>query len=115
MKMKDNSFEQQWRCLADSYRHARCPMSTAELNREVRRVAWSDLPVSRGHLATKRPARWVWPSVAAACLLAVLVPMTMRNRSDLQTVVVDGEPLYFACNNDCSPAGTLETFKTFIQ
>ena len=41
MKMKYNDFEQQWQALSDDLQSGRCPMTDAELDREVRRVLWS--------------------------------------------------------------------------
>ena len=56
------------------------------------------------------------PTAAAACLAAVLTPLNMpaRTGSSIAHVDIDGEHLYFACNNGCSPEGTLETFKTLL-
>ena len=41
MKMKYNDFEQQWQALSDDLQSGRCPMTDAELDREVRQVLWS--------------------------------------------------------------------------
>ena len=121
MKMKYNDFEQQWQALSDDLQSGRCPMTDAELDREVRRVLWSgerkveseERKVESGE--RKRWGAWV---AAAACVAAVVLPLALRGGADddgIRTVKVDGEQMLFACNTGCSPDGTIETFKTYLR
>ncbi|MBQ8702808.1 MAG: hypothetical protein IJ524_00340 [Bacteroidales bacterium] len=62
--------------------------------------------------------RFLWPTTAAAaCLLAVLLPWGLRanNNDGVESVTIDGEHAYFACNNGCSASSTIETFKTLLR
>ena len=110
MKMKYNDFEQQWQALSDDLQSGRCPMTDAELDREVRQVLWSgERRVESG--------RWkAW--IAAACVAAVVLPLALHgaaNDDGIRTVKVDGEQVLFACNTGCSPDGAIETFKTYLR
>ena len=135
-------FDKQLERYGDELKNARCPYSDAELDREIRSVVWNvfrkpnpdelvrlvrrekRLMKSNEKIIPNEPhtrrthTKWLWPSVAAAaCLAAVLIPLNMPARANgsIASVDVDGEHLYFACNNGCSPEGTLETFKTMIK
>lgn len=116
-------FDKQLERYGDELKNARCPYSDAELDREIRSVMWNtpgnaDVPVRTDSVPHVPRRRWLWPSVAvAACLAAVLIPLNMpvRANGSIASVDVDGKHLYFACNNGCSPEGTLETFKTMIR
>ncbi|MBQ3787326.1 MAG: hypothetical protein II849_00795 [Bacteroidales bacterium] len=61
--------------------------------------------------------RWkAW--IAAACVAAVVLPLALHGAADddgIRTVKVDGEQVLFACNTGCSPDGTIETLKTYLQ
>lgn len=113
-------FDKQLEQYGDELKRVRCPYSDAELDREIRSVVWNtpgnaDFLV-RTDNAPRAPRRWLWPSVAAAaCLAAIIIPMRTRTSALPERVDVDGEHLYFACNNGCSPESTLETFKTMIK
>ena len=124
MKMKYNDFEQQWQALSDDLQSGRCPMTDAELDREVRRVLWSgDRRVESGEWRAEsgewrvESGRWkVW--IAAACVAAVVLPLALHGAADddgIRTVKVDGEQVLFACNTGCSPDGAIETFKTYLR
>ena len=116
-------FDKQLERYGDELKSARCPYSDAELDREIRSVVWNtpgnaDVPVRADNTPRTSRKRWIWPSVAAAaCIAAVLIPLNMpvRANSSIASVDINGEHLYFACNNGCSPEGTLETFKTMIK
>ena len=120
-------FDKQLERYGNELKSARCPYSDAELDREIRSVVWNtesrwqrDIQNGAGRADGKprvRGLRWLWPSVAAAaCIAAVLIPLNMpvRANGSIASVDIDGEHLYFACNNGCSPEGTLETFKTML-
>jgi hypothetical protein len=117
MKMKYNDFEQQWQALSDDLQSGRCPMTDAELDREVRQVLWSeDRRVESGERKVGSGSWKAW--VAAACVAAVVLPLALRGAADddgIRTVKVDGEQVLFACNTGCSPDGTIETLKTYLQ
>ena len=111
-------FKQQMERYGDEMKNARCPLSDAELDREIRSVVWNTLSADNQVVTPRRRRHWLWPSVAAAaCLAAVLVPLSLptRGADGIARVNVNGEHLYFICNNGCSAEGTLETFKTMIR
>lgn len=121
MKMKYNDFEQQWQALSDGLQSGRCPMSDAELDREVRRVLWSgEQRMESGKQREERGERRRWKAwvAAAACVAAVVLPLALHGGAatdGIRTVEVDGEQVLFACNTGCSPDGTIETFKTYLR
>lgn len=116
-------FKQQLERYGEELRESRCPYSEAELDREIRRAVW-DVGASRALSETQStadarrrvPTKWI-AVAAAACLLAVLLPLGMHanNADGIHTVNVDGEQVYFACNNGCSADATIETFKTMLR
>ena len=135
-------FDKQLERYGNELRNARCPYSDAELDREIRNVVWNvfrkpnpdelvrlvrqekRLMKSNENIIQNKPqarpphTKWLWPSVAAAaCIAAVLIPLNMSVKANgsIASVDIDGEHLYFACNNGCSPEGTLETLKTMIK
>ena len=112
--MKD--FDKQLERYGNNLKSVRCPYSDAELDREIRSVVWNEKIVPNEPLTRRLRTKWLWPTAAAACLAAVLTPLNMPARTDssIARVDIDGEHLYFACNNGCSPEGTLETFKTLL-
>jgi hypothetical protein len=101
----------------DEMKSARCPLSDAELDREIRSVVWNTQTDDNQTVIPRRRSHWLWPSVAAAACLSVLVPLSLpaRGAEGIARVNVNGEHLYFVCNNGCSAEGTLETFKTMIK
>ena len=116
-------FKQQMKAYGDELKSARCPYSEAELDKKIRKALWNagtrqamseTQPLAD---APRRvPAKWI-SVAAAACLLAVLLPMGLRAEADngFRTVKVDGEQVYFACNNGCSPDATIETFQNLLR
>lgn len=111
-------FDKQLKQYGDKLKSVRCPYSDAELDREIRSVVWNEKIAPHESRASHPHTKWIWPSVAAAaCLAAILIPLNMpvRANSSIASVDVDGEHLYFACNNGCSAEGTLETFKSMIR
>ena len=99
-------FKQQFQTYSDELKSTRCPYSDAELDKEIRSVV----------LPTKRR---LWP-VAAAIVAAIIIPFGIYTSkrsmpSEIALVEVDGQHVYFACNNGCSPEGTLQNFKALIQ
>ena len=111
-------FDKQLKQYGDKLKSTRCPYSDAELDREIRSVVWNEKIAPHESQSSHPHTKWIWPSVAAAaCLAAILIPLNMPDRanSSIASVDVDGEHLYFACNNGCSAEGTLETFKSMIK
>ena len=111
-------FKQQLKAYGDEMRNTRCPYSEAELDREIRSVIWHTRPQEVLITTTKR---LLWPAVAAAAILAAtVIPtaiFTSKGNTDgeIASIKVDGDHVYFACNNGCSADATIETFKTLIR
>lgn len=111
-------FKQQLKAYGDEMKNVRCPYSEAELDKEIRSVIWSTQLQEVSETPTKRR---LWPAVAAAAILAaIIIPTALfTNRSstagEIASVKVDGEHVYFACNNGCSADATIETFKTLLR
>lgn len=118
-EMKD--FDKQLKRYGDELCQTRCPYSDAELDRKIRNVVWrtekTENNATRVSGSPFSVLRTPLPWIAAACLAAVLIPLGLAPRSgdSIAHIDVDGEHLYFACNNGCSPEGTLETFKTMLR
>ena len=106
--------------------HGRCPLDDVELRRRVLRAQTLDknspLITHHSSLITHHssliPRLWL-PAAAAACLLAVLLPLGLREQHSgggaPEQIDVGGRQCYFACNNGCSAEGTVETLKmTFL-
>ena len=126
-------FDEQLKAYGDEMKRSRCPYSEAELDREIRSVMWNmataadgDVRVPKEHRLTAADGdvrvprkRRLWPAIAAAaCLLAVLIPLGARTSSSaaiLDRVSIDGKQIYFACNNGCTADATIETFKTLMR
>ena len=109
-------FKQQFQTYSDELKSTRCPYSDAELDKEIRSVVWNITPNETTSIPTKRR---LWP-VAAAIVAAIIIPFgiypSKRSKpSEIALVEVDGQHVYFACNNGCSPEGTLQNFKALIQ
>ncbi|MBR1643898.1 MAG: hypothetical protein IJ684_00795 [Bacteroidales bacterium] len=108
--MKNNDFETQWRQLARQHRESRCPLPDATLDGLVRDASQRPLSPVVPTGATRR-LRPLWAAVAAACLLLLAALPALWSRTDdtqLHPTSVNGQTLYFACNNGCSPDATLE-------
>ena len=111
-------FDKQLKRYGDELKNARFPYSDVELDRVIRSVVWSEKVIPNEPPTKRLRTKWLWPSVAAAaCLAAILIHLNIDDRAngDIARVDIDGQHLYFACNNGCSPEGTLETFKTMIR
>ena len=108
-------FKQQLKAYSDEVKNARCPYSEAELDKEIRGVIWNITPNENTITPQKRR---LWPA-AAAIAVAIIIPMVLLlrsgNASEIASIDIDGEHIYFACNNGCTPEGTLQNFKDIIQ
>ena len=113
--MEMNDFEQQMKRYGQSLGEERCPLTQAELDREVRRATWSTARTGTKPMPTRRTvhhATWCY-AAAAACLLAVLTPMAiMLLRTPSAT---SDSPLIFACNRGCSEESTVAMFNDFVK
>ena len=112
-------FDKQLKQYGDELKSVRCPYSDAELDREIRSIIWNtpgnaDTPVCTDS-TTHAPKQYWLIIAAAACIAAIIIPMRTRKSALPERVNIDGQSIYFACNNGCSPEGTLETFKTIIR
>lgn len=110
-------FNQQLKAYGKEMTSTRYPYSEAELDREIRNVVWNTTP--RENTITPH-IRLLWPAVAAAIVAAIAIPTALfasnGNLADeVASVNVDGEQLYFACNNGCTADATIETFKTLLR
>lgn len=108
-------FDKQWE-RRKAWRAA-CPLDDDELRLRVQRVQTFGGRLNTNHyaLTTKQCIL----ATAAACLLAVLLPLGLHahraNSPIPESVLVEGQQCYFACNNGCSAEGTVEMFKvTFL-
>lgn len=101
-------FDRQWE-RRKAWR-ARCPLDDAELHRRVLRAQVS------GEKPSFNARLWV-PTAAAACLLAVLLPLGIRghHKSDVEQVSVGGSSFFFVCNCDCSPDETITKINGLIR
>lgn len=110
-------FNQQLKAYGEEMTSTRYPYSEAELDREIRNVVWNTTP--RENTITPHRRR-LWPAVAAAIVAAIAIPTALfasksAPANEIASVKVDGEQLYFACNNGCTADATIETFKTMIR
>lgn len=95
----------------------RCPFGDEELERRVELAQENGKWKEESGNSSIRPWRLWVPAAAAACLLAVLMPLGLRaHQADSpESVVVEGRQCYFACNKGCSAEGTVEMFRvTFL-
>ncbi|MBR1550321.1 MAG: hypothetical protein IJ634_06750 [Bacteroidales bacterium] len=111
----DNTLEQ----LRRQRQESRCPMGDEELERKARQAWQADAPRAQGAVVfpvARRRSLYSWPAVAAGMAL-VLVPLGLRASSGngLDTVTVDGQQVYFACNNACSSTGTIAMLDEYIN
>lgn len=93
------------------------PHSEEELDKTIRRAIWSDTAAIPELPSFGSRRRWLWPSVAAACIAAVLLPLGLRasGDDDIKSTQYEGKQVYFACNNGCSLESTLESFNTLLR
>ena len=109
-------FNQQLKAYSDEMKNSRCPYSEAELDKVIRSVIWN---TSRNESTKASTKRSLWPAVAAI-IIAIIIPMAIyisndRKKGEIDTIKIDGEHIYFACNNGCTPEGTLQNLKAIIQ
>lgn len=126
------NFKQQLKAYGDEMRNSRCPYTEAELDKEIRSVIWSASPTgipylpsggnAGGRVSSQRDGhRRLWSAVAAAAILAaIIIPTAIftskgNSTGGIVSVKVDGEYIYFACNNGCSADATIETFKSLLR
>jgi len=121
MKDFDKQLEQYSQDLANTH----CPYSDEELNRIIRHVIWNTPSERAESLLVEQPGhdsvtwrhRW-WSLVAAAAVVAIAVPVVLvssRAHGTIDSVVVDGQQFYFACNNHCMPEGTIAYFNSIVK
>ena len=111
-------FKQQLKAYSDEMKNTRCPYSDAELDKEIRSVVWRINPSKETIPAHKRR---LWPSAVAAAIIAIIIIPTVifigksNTAGEIASLKVGDEHIYFACNNGCTPEGTLQNFKALIQ
>ena len=108
-------FKQQLKAYSDEMKNTRCPYSDAELDKEIRSVIWN---TPRNKPTASSSKRRIWP--AAAIIAAIIIPTAIlinksNTASEIASINIEGEHIYFACNNGCTPEGTLQNFKAIIQ
>jgi len=115
-----DEFEKQMNNYGARLREDRCPLSQQELDRAVRHATWQpkneNLPIQKP-LKTKTRSRIYSPWTAAAAVLAVLIPLSIKHMSsdDIDKVSLNGQTALFACNRGCSLEGTIDMFNRLIQ
>lgn len=107
-------FKQQLKAYRDDMKDSHCPYSETELDKEIRSVIWNTTPSEPTSTPSKRR---IWP--AAAVIAAIIIPTAIlinknNSASEIASINIDGEHIYFACNNGCTPEGTLQNFKDII-
>ena len=111
-------FKQQFQTYSDMLKSIRCPYSEAELDKEIRSVVWRINPSKETIPAHKRR---LWPSAVAAAIIAIIIIPTVifigksNTAGEIASLKVGDEHIYFACNNGCTPEGTMQKFKALIQ
>ena len=109
-------FNQQLKAYGDEMKNTHCPYSDAELDKEIRSVIWN---TPRNENTTASTKHRPWPAVAAivAAIIVSTVIITSKGSeaNEIASLEVDGQHIYFACNNGCTPEGTLQYFKSIIQ
>ena len=114
--MKD--FSHQLEEYGKQLRNTRYPYSEAELDREIRKAIWNTEP---RQAAPALPRKRRWPIAAvAAIVVAFMIPTVFYISNthaavDIDSVEVDGQHIYFACNNGCTADATIETFKNLLR
>ena len=106
-------FDKQWE-RRKAWR-GRCPLDDAELRRRVLRAQVAASPFPQP--STFNTRRWL-PAAAAACLLAVLLPLGLRKPTtsrDVARVNVGGTSFLFVCNCDCPPDETVAQINRMIK
>lgn len=112
--MKD--FDKELRNYQQQLQDRHYPHSDATLDKEIRRALWSEQRETLPPAKTAVRRMWLWPAIAAS-ILAIVIPVGLHTHSDndLKMVDIDGQQLYFACNNGCSLESTLESFNTLLR
>ena len=81
-------FKQQMKAYSDELKNSRYPHSDAE------------------------PAA---AAIAAVIIIPAAIFMKSGTTGEIASIDIDGEHIYFACNNGCTPEGTLQNFKSIIR
>ncbi|MBR1849782.1 MAG: hypothetical protein IJ789_00245 [Bacteroidales bacterium] len=116
MKQNDNKttseFDQLWQQRLQSAAQSRCPIDGLALQHHIATAQQAPLKAKTGG----RRTLW-WAVAAAACLAAVLLPLRhiLFGHSGIRTVEIDGQEIQFACNNDCSPEGTISMLNQIVN
>ena len=108
-------FNQQLKAYGEEMKNTRYPYSEAELDKEIRNVMWNS---SQNEPISTPSKHRVWP--AAAIIAAIFIPTAIlinrsNSASEIASIEIDGQHIFFACNNGCTPEGTLQNFKSIIQ
>ena len=115
--MENRDFEKQWNNCKESYKKAKCPLDSNELDGFINK-AMETTPYSAGKPKAKTGKVWIWSlSAAAACMAMLFVVNTVvaKPADEFQHITIDGQEIIFACNNGCSPENTVEMFNQIIQ
>lgn len=109
-------FNQQLKTYSEEMKNSRCPYSEAELDKEIRSVIWNTPRNESKKAPTKRR---IWPAIAAIVAFIIIPTIIITSKGSvtnkIASVEVEGQHIYFACNNGCTPEGTLQNFKAIIQ
>ena len=105
-------FEKEWEHLSEIRSGMRCPLTEGEIRQRVQQVQASAMPEVRPMVHRSHP--WHWASAAAACLLGALMLSPLMKGNDMDTVSMDGQTMYFACNSGCSAEGTVALLNNYI-
>lgn len=95
----------------------RCPLSQQELDKAVRHATWQPKQAATKPLRAERKRIYAPWAAAAACLLAVLIPLGLRpsEADGISEVSLDGQTALFVCNRGCSAERTIDMFNHLIR
>lgn len=105
-------FEKEWEHLSETRSEMRCPLAEGVIRQWVQQTQASAMPEVRPMVHRSHP--WRWASAAAACLLGALMLSPLMKGDGMDTVDMDGQTMYFACNTGCSAEGTVALLNNYI-
>lgn len=107
-----DDFKEQIEAYRQTINSDRCPLTDQELYRAIRHATWLKRLPERAAIQHKRSIKWTWVA-AVACVLAIIVPLTMKINADASTPAAP--TLVFSCNTGCDCATVLARLENIIK